>query len=248
MNNFFKAIIISLLVVMSAFTAVSCKKKEAQQNSLYVGTNAEFAPFEYLDNGKIVGFDIDLINEIGKLIGKEIIIKNIAFDGLLPAMQAKKLDLIIAGMTANDERRKSVNFSTPYFTSKQAIIINNDNDKITSFESLPNNNVGVVLGYTGDVIVTDIKDVNIQRYNASSEAIMALNSKKVDAVVIDFEPAKNYVKYNENLKLIETDLAQEEYSIAIPKDNPALLEEVNKALETLKANGTYEALLKKYFQ
>ncbi len=248
MNNFFKAIIISLLVVMSAFMAVSCKKKEAQQNSLYVGTNAEFAPFEYLDNGKIVGFDIDLINEIGKLIGKEIIIKNIAFDGLLPAMQAKKLDLIIAGMTANDERRKSVNFSTPYFTSKQAIIINNDNDKITSFESLPNNNVGVVLGYTGDVIVTDIKDVNIQRYNASSEAIMALNSKKVDAVVIDFEPAKNYVKYNENLKLIETDLAQEEYSIAIPKDNPALLEEVNKALETLKANGTYEALLKKYFQ
>ena len=248
MNNFFKAIIISLLVVMSAFMAVSCKKKEAQQNSLYVGTNAEFAPFEYLDNGKIVGFDIDLINEIGKLIGKEIIIKNIAFDGLLPAMQAKKLDLIIAGMTANDERRKSVNFSTPYFTSKQAIIINNDNDKITSFESLPNNNVGVVLGHTGDVIVTDIKDVNIQRYNASSEAIMALNSKKVDAVVIDFEPAKNYVKYNENLKLIETDLAQEEYSIAIPKDNPALLEEVNKALETLKANGTYEALLKKYFQ
>ncbi len=249
MNNFFKAIIISLLVVVSAFMTVSCKKKEAQQNnSLYVGTNAEFAPFEYLDNGKIVGFDIDLINEIGKLIGKEIIIKNIAFDGLLPAMQAKKLDLIIAGMTANDERRKSVNFSTPYFTSKQAIIINNDNDKITSFESLPNNNVGVVLGYTGDVIVTDIKDVNIQRYNASSEAIMALNSKKVDAVVIDFEPAKNYVKYNENLKLIETDLAQEEYSIAIPKDNIALLEEVNKALETLKANGTYEALLKKYFQ
>lgn len=248
MNKIFKVVLFVTMTAFIAITVISCKKKDVESKSLYVGTNAEFAPFEYLDNGKIVGFDIDLINEIGKIIGKEIVIKNIAFDGLLPAMQAKKLDLIISGMTATDERRKSVNFSTPYFTSNQAIIINKDNANITSFDSLPKNTIGVVLGYTGDVIVSDIKDVKVQRYNASSEAIMALNSKKIDAVVIDFEPAKNYVKYNENLKLIETDLAQEEYSIAIPKDNPALLESVDKALETLKSNGTYDALLKKYFQ
>lgn len=248
MNKIFKVVLFVTMTAFIAITVISCKKKDVESKSLYVGTNAEFAPFEYLDNGKIVGFDIDLINEIGKIIGKEIVIKNIAFDGLLPAMQAKKLDLIISGMTATDERRKSVNFSTPYFTSNQAIIINKDNANITSFDSLPKNTIGVVLGYTGDVIVSDIKDVKVQRYNASSEAIMALNAKKIDAVVIDFEPAKNYVKYNENLKLIETDLAQEEYSIAIPKDNPALLESVNKALETLKNNGTYDALLKKYFQ
>lgn len=248
MNKIFKVVLFVTMTAFIAITVISCKKKDVESKSLYVGTNAEFAPFEYLDNGKIVGFDIDLINEIGKIIGKEIIIKNIAFDGLLPAMQAKKLDLIISGMTATDERRKSVNFSTPYFTSNQAIIVNKDNANITSFDSLPKNTIGVVLGYTGDVIVSDIKDAKVQRYNASSEAIMALNSKKIDAVVIDFEPAKNYVKYNENLKLIETDLAQEEYSIAIPKDNPALLESVDKALETLKSNGTYDALLKKYFQ
>ena len=128
MNKVIKSIIFTVLAAFVVFGAVACKKSEqaapantdaAPQEAapLYVGTNAEFEPFEYLDNGEIVGFDIDLINEIGKLIGREIVIKNIAFDGLLPAMQQRKLDIVIAGMTANDERRKSVNFSTPYFVS-----------------------------------------------------------------------------------------------------------------------------------
>ncbi len=245
MRKFIGSVLCAALAVFAVLGVSGCKKSGG--DSLYVGTNAEFAPFEYLDNGTIVGFDIELINEIGRLIGKEIVIKNMAFDGLLPAMQAKKIDIIIAGMTADDERRKSVNFTDPYFTSKQAILIDSGTEDIKTFEDLPGRDVGVVLGYTGDMVVTDIPEVKVQRYNATSEAIMALNAKKVDAVVLDYEPAKNYAKYNENLKLIETDLAREEYSIAVPKDQGELLGQINKALETIKGNGTYDRLMSKYF-
>ncbi|MEG1701249.1 MAG: transporter substrate-binding domain-containing protein, partial [Alistipes sp.] len=89
------------------------------QEKLYVGTDAtEFPPFEYIENGEIKGFDIDLIKEIGKLLNKEVILKNIQFDGLIPALQTGKLDIIIAGMTITPEREKNINFSEPYYTSK----------------------------------------------------------------------------------------------------------------------------------
>lgn len=239
--SFLMAIIsLSAIVLFS----VGCKEKK---KTIYVGTNAEFQPFEYLDNGVIVGFDVDLINEIAKLTGKEIEIKNIAFDGLLPALQSKKLDIIIAGMTATEDRKKFVNFSEPYYVSSQAILVDKDNNTIKTFNDLPNTKVGVVLGYTGDIAVSELSNVNTQRYNGSGEAVIALKSKKVDAVVLDSEPAKNYAMQNPEIKMISTDLAKEEYAIALRKEDEALLKEINQALVTLKENGTYDKLMTKYF-
>ena len=253
LSKIFKTFLMSALVFALAVSVYGCKKAEktetvapAAEEIIYVGTNAEFPPFGYLENGEMVGFDIDLINEIAKTAGKKIEIKNMAFDGLLPAMQVGKIDVIISGMTVTDERKKSVNFSDTYFISKQAILINEDNQNIKSFEDLPKNKVGVVLGYTGDLIVTEMGGP-IERFNADSQAILALNSKKVDAVVIDSEPARNYAKYNKGLKVIETDLAEEEYAIAVNKDKPELLNDINNALRTLRENGTYDALMEKYF-
>lgn len=214
---------------------------------LYVGTNAEFQPFEYLENGEIVGFDVDLMEEIAKLMGKEIEWKNIAFDGLLPALQAKKLDVIIAGMTATEERKKFVNFSQTYYESNQMMLVNKENPAVKSFDELKGHTVGVVLGYTGDIAVSEIEGVKVQRYNATSEAIMALKAQKVEVVVLDSEPAKNYAKQNPELALINTDVAKEEYAIAVGKNDKALVEAIDKALDELKANGTYDKLIKKYF-
>lgn len=214
---------------------------------LYVGTNAEFQPFEYLQDGEIVGFDVDLMEEIAKLMGKEIEWKNIAFDGLLPALQAKKLDVIIAGMTATEERKKFVNFSQTYYESNQMMLVNKENPAVKSFEELKGHDVGVVLGYTGDIAVSEIEGVKVHRYNATSEAIMALKAQKVEVVVLDSEPAKNYAKQNPELALINTDVAKEEYAIAVGKNDTALVEEIDKALTELKANGTYDKLIKKYF-
>ncbi|WP_157154089.1 basic amino acid ABC transporter substrate-binding protein [Brachyspira murdochii] len=242
-NNLFK-IIIALSIVLTIF--IGCQKKE-DKNKLYVGTNAEFEPFEYREGDKIVGFDIDLINEIAKLIGAEIEVVDMQFDGLLPALEAKKIDLIIAGMTATEERKKFVNFSEPYYNSKQSIVVLSNNTDITTFDNFAGKKIGVVLGYTGDILVSEMTNVEVQKFNATSETILALKSQKVDAVVLDYEPAKNYVAQNNELKLIETDSATEEYSIAMRKDDTELLTKVNDALKTINENGTYETLLGKYF-
>ena len=218
------------------------------QEKLYVGTDAtEFPPFEYIENGEIKGFDIDLIKEIGKLLNKEVILKNIQFDGLIPALQTGKLDIIIAGMTITPEREKNINFSEPYYTSKQ-LLITDKNSSLNTLESLKGSKIGVVLGCTGDVIATEMKDsIILYRYNTTSESIMALNAKKIDAVILDSEPAKNFVKNNPNLKYIDNELAKEDYAIAIAKENLALVEDINLALKTLKSNGTFQKLNKRYF-
>lgn len=241
-NSILKLIMISAIIFIAI---IGCEK---ENKKLYVGTNAEFEPFEYREGGNIVGFDIELIGEISKLINKDIEVEDMAFDGLLPALQTKKIDLIIAGMTATEERKKFVNFSESYYKSQQAIVVNKDENGINNFDNLIGKDVGVVLGYTGDIIVSEITNVKVQRYNASSEAIMALKSKKVQAVVLDYEPAKNYSAQNPELKLIETDSQSEEYAIAIRKEDTQLLNDINKALATLKENGTYDALLNKYFK
>lgn len=242
-NNIFK-IIIALSIILTVF--IGCQKKE-EKNKLYVGTNAEFEPFEYREGDNIVGFDIDLINEIAKLIGAEIEVVDMQFDGLLPALEAKKIDLIVAGMTATEERKKFVNFSEPYYNSKQSIVVLSNNTDITTFDNFAGKKVGVVLGYTGDILVSEMTNVEVQKFNATSETILALKSQKVDAVVLDYEPAKNYVAQNKELKLIETDSATEEYSIAMRKNDTELLTKVNDALKTINENGTYETLLGKYF-
>ena len=243
-----KILLLVLVSVLSLVMLFGCKKSETADDTLIVGTNAEFPPFEYIEQGNIVGFDVDLINEISKIIGKKVEFKNMAFDSLLIAMQTGKINCIISGMTATDERRQHVNFSTPYFVSKQAVIVPGDSD-IQKFEDLKGKKIGVVIGYTGDMVVTDMyKDTSsITRYEATGQAIMALTAGKVDATVLDMEPAKEYVANNKGIKVLDTALAEEEYSIALPKDNTALLEEINKALKTLKENGTYDKIYAKYF-
>ena len=242
-NNILK-IVIALSIVLAVF--VGCQKKE-EKNKIYVGTNAEFEPFEYRDGDKIVGFDIDLINEISKIMGFQFEIVDMQFDGLLPALESKKIDLIIAGMTATEERKQFVNFSDPYYNSKQSIVVQANNTDITSFDNFTGKKVGVVLGYTGDILVSELPNVEVQKFNTTSETVLALKAQKVDAVVLDYEPAKNYVAQNTELKLVESDAAAEEYSIAMRKDDTEFLAKVNEALKTIKENGTYDALISKYF-
>ncbi len=243
MKKFMLKVVMLLMVV---FGAVGAYAKD-NSNVLYVGTNAEFQPFEYLENGKIVGFDVELMEALAAQMGKTVEWKNISFDGLLPALQSKKLDVIIAGMSATEDRKKFVNFSESYYVSNQMILVNKAKPAVESFDKLAGHDVGVVLGYTGDIAVSEIEGVKVHRYNGTGEAIMALKAGKVDAVVLDSEPAKNYAKQNPELGLINTDVAKEEYAIAVGKDNKALADEINKSLKVLKDNGTYDKLMKKYF-
>lgn len=240
MKKLFKSLVMGAMVLSLSVTAFAKEK-------IYVGTNAEFPPFEYLENGEIKGFDMELVNEIGKILDADIKIVDMAFDGLLPALQMKKVDLVIAGMTANEERMKTVSFTQPYYAASQVIIVKEGNDSIKSFNDLKGKKVGVMLGFTGDMVVSEIEGVKIERFNAAYAGIMALQAGKVEAVVLDSEPAKNYVAQNKGLVLADADAEQEEYAIAVRKNDKALLEKVEKALKEIKENGTYDKLLQKYF-
>lgn len=240
MKKLFKSLVMGAMVLSLSVTAFAKEK-------IYVGTNAEFPPFEYLENGEIKGFDMELVNEIGKILDADIKIVDMAFDGLLPALQMKKVDLVIAGMTANEERMKTVSFTQPYYTASQVIIVKEGNDSIKSLNDLKGKKVGVMLGFTGDMVVSEIEGVKIERFNAAYAGIMALQAGKVEAVVLDSEPAKNYVAQNKGLVLADADAEQEEYAIAVRKNDKALLEKVEKALKEIKENGTYDKLLQKYF-
>ncbi len=243
-----KKILNLLLVVTMILSLAACGgKKEEENKIIYVGTNAEFPPFEYLEEGKITGFDMDLINEMAKEMGTEIKIEDMAFDGLLPALQAKKVDVVIAGMTANEERKKAVSFTAPYYTASQVIVVKEGDNSIRSFEDLKGKKVGVMLGFTGDLVVSEIEGVTVERYNAAYAGIMALQADKVDAVVLDSEPASNFVAKNKGLAIAEADAAEEEYAIAVRKEDNELLEKLEKALKSVKEKGIYEELLKKYF-
>uniref|UniRef100_A0A2P2IBP0 Basic amino acid ABC transporter substrate-binding protein n=1 Tax=Hirondellea gigas TaxID=1518452 RepID=A0A2P2IBP0_9CRUS len=237
-----------IMVVLVGIMMVGCgSSDDGNVKKIYVGTNAEFAPFEFLKDGKTVGFDMELIEEISKEIGIDIEIKDMSFDGLLPALQAKKIDMIIAGMTSTEERKKSVNFTNSYYIANQVIITAKELGNIATFDELKGKKVGVILGFTGDVVVSKIDGVEVKKYNAGYVAIMDLKAGKIDAVVLDSEPAKNFIKNNDGIKIASAKGDKEEYAMAVYKDNIELLEKINKALMVLKENGTYDGLLKKWF-
>ena len=235
-----------LLSLLSLFALVSCASEKG--DVLVVGTNAEFPPFEFLKGDVITGFDVDLIKAIGTEMGRPVEIENLSWEGLLPALQSKKIDVVIAGMTVTEDRKAVVNFSDTYYISKeQMIIVQKANTDITSMDSLIGKKVGAMLGFTGDMLVSSMEGVNVERYNTAFQAITSLTADKIDAVVLDYEPAQKYAEQTPTIKLIPGNNTQEEYSIALRKEDTELLTEINKALATIRKNGIYDKTHVLYF-
>ena len=212
-----------------------------------MGTNATFPPYEFVnDEGKIVGIDAEIAEAIAEKLGMELEIKDMEFDSLLTAVQSNTIDVALAGMTVTDERKLAVNFSETYATGVQVIIVNADS-AIKTVDDLTGKKIGVQTGTTGDIYCTDeFGQENVKQYQNGALAVAALKNNQVDCVVIDNEPAKNFVKANEGLKILETEYAVEDYAAAISKENTELLEKFNKALSELKADGTVDRIIKKY--
>ncbi|MGL4687769.1 MAG: transporter substrate-binding domain-containing protein, partial [Fusobacteriaceae bacterium] len=158
----------------------------------------------------------------------------------------KKVDVIIAGMTASEDRKKFVGFSDPYYTAKQVLIVREDST-INSLDDLKNKKVGAVLGFTGDLILTKIKEINVERVSSAVGAIMGVKNEKLEAFILDLAPAENFVKKNKGLKIVTFDIEDEQYAIATRKEETELLTKINSALKEIKENGTYDKLLTKYF-
>lgn len=154
-----KKVILFLMLILSSLSFATKK--------LYVGTNAEFAPYEYLENGKMVGFDIELMDAIGEELGYEIVWSNMSFDGLLPALQMKKIDAVIAGMSQTPERQKAVTFSMPYllFSSDEHYVIVNEESNYVKKEELNGKKIGVQIGTMQEEFAKDLGGLP-QLYNS----------------------------------------------------------------------------------
>ena len=243
-----KKLLSMLLVAACAVTMVACtnEKGATEDDVLVMATNAEFPPYEYYDGSDIVGIDAEFAAAIAEKLGMELKIEDMAFDSIIPAVQSGKADFGAAGMTVTEDRQKQVDFSDTYYTGRQVIIVAEGNTEITGPDDLAGKKIGVQLGTTGDIYASDdYGDDNVERYNKGFEAVQALQQGKIDAVIIDDQPAKTFVEENEGLKILETEYVEEDYALCFKKDSN-LVEKVNKAIAELKEDGTFDAIIDKY--
>lgn len=221
-------------------------EKALEDGVLDLGTNAAFPPYEYYEGEDIVGIDAEIAEAIANYLGYEYKIHDMEFANIIASIESGKVDGGIAGMTVNEERLESVNFSDSYATGIQSIIVTKDSD-IESIDDLEGKKIGTQFGTTGDTYARDdYGDDFVQSFDKGADAVIALLAGNIDCVIIDNEPAKNFVKTDDNLQLLDTDYAVEDYAIALPKDNAALLDEINGALKALKEDGTIPAIIEKY--
>ena len=214
---------------------------------LTMATNATFPPYEMTtDSGDIEGIDVDTAKAIAEKLGLELQIDDMDFDAALLSVQQGKADIAMAGITVTDERKAVMAFSDSYATGIQSIIVPEGSD-IASPDDLAGKKIGTQRGTTGYIYCTDdFGEDSVVAYDNGLTAVQALNNGQVDAVVIDNAPAKEYVAANPGLKVLETSYAEEDYAIGMNKDNTALVEAVNAALEELKADGTLQSIVDKY--
>ena len=221
--------------------------ENTSKGKLVMGTNAAFPPYEFIgSDGSIEGIDAEIAKAIADKLGYELEIKDMEFKSLIPAVAAGSIDFALAGMTVNEERLQSVNFSETYATGVQAIIVP-ENSEIASVDDLDGKKIGVQSGTTGDIYATDdYGQDNVNQYENGTLAVQALLNGQVDCVIIDNEPAKAFVEMADGLKILDTEYTVEDYAAAIAKENTQLLEEFNGALNELKADGTIDAIIAKY--
>lgn len=266
-----KTLALLLAGVLAATTLVACGSSESTEDStqaatatteaaeaadatettgepLVIGTNAEFPPFEYVgDDGEPDGFDIALIKAIGEKLGREVTIENMEFDSLVSSI-GTRIDGVIAGMTVTDERLEVVDFSDSYYDAVQYVVVLKDSN-IATAEDLVGKTIGTQLGTTANFLAEDVEGATSNTYNRSLDAVQDLINGKVDAVIVDKNPAlvfaENYADQVVAIDGADFGFEPEAYAIALPKGSD-LVEQVNAALEELKADGTYDALVAEY--
>ena len=225
----------------------STTSTSADGGTLRMGTNATFPPYEFVgDDGNVQGIDADIAAAIADKLGMKLEITDMEFDSLIPALQSDTIDVALAGMTVTPDRQENVDFSDSYAKGVQVIIVKDGSD-IASPDDLEGKNIGVQTGTTGDIYCTDdYGQENVKQFNNGPLAVAALMNGQIDCVVIDQEPAKNYVAANSGLKILDTAYADEDYAIAIKKGNTELLDKVNGALKELQDDGTVQSIVDKY--
>lgn len=242
----FAAFLMALVMVLGVASAMA--------DTLTMCTNASFPPYEFVEGDNYAGIDVDIFLALCERLGYEPKIDDMEFSACIPAVQSGKADVALGAITVTEERKQLINFSDSYASGVQVVIVR-EGGNVTSIDDLyvegKNWQIGVQAATTGDIYALDDfdgKTGTVLEFQTGNEAAMALASGKLDCVIIDSDPAKNYVAANTGLTILESAYAEEDYAIVVSKDNPELLDAINAALAEMKADGTIDAIVAKYIK
>lgn len=211
-----------------------------------MATEAGFAPYEYYEGGEIVGVDVEIAKEIAKAMGKKLEIKDVAFDFVINEVKSGKADFGAAGMSITPERQKEVDFTIEYAVSDQVVIVRNDSS-IKSFDDIKNKTIAVQLGTVADQYAEDnYKEASVVKHKKYLTAAQEVKSGKADCIIMDSLPAKELVKENGDLRILDGVLFQDKYGMIVKKGNKALLDKINEVLRRLIDEGKINEYVIKY--
>ena len=232
--------------------ADSAELNLVEDGKLIMSTNAQFPPYEMVaGDGSFEGIDVEVAQAIAEKLNLELVIDDMDFDAALLAAQNGKSDIVMAGVTVDEDRLAVMDFTTSYANGVQVVIVPEDSE-IASIDDLEGKQIGCQRGTTGYIFCSDTPEnggygeENVTAYDDGATAVQALLNGQVDAVVIDNAPAQEYVNANPGLKILDTEFANEDYAIGVAKGNTALLDAINGALEELIADGTVQSIIDKY--
>ncbi|MDO4622350.1 MAG: ABC transporter substrate-binding protein [Eubacteriales bacterium] len=247
-------------VVAAGSTASSAAAEDAvfttvEDGKLHMATNASFPPYEMVsDDEGFEGIDVEIAGAIAEKLGLELVVDDMDFSSVITSVQSGKEDIVMAGLTVTEERKQNINFTETYATGVQVVIVPEDSD-IASVDDLSNDKmIGTQEATTGYIYASDsvenggYGEDHVIAYANGATAVQALLGGKIDAIIIDSQPAKEYVAANEGLKILDTEYVTEDYAIGIAKENDALLSAVNNALQELIADGTVDQIIAKYIK
>ncbi len=247
---FLSMILLVCSMVLSGCDGSAEKTAATGNNVLRVGTEPIFAPFEFPKEGNqgYTGFDIELMEAIGKQMGKKVEFVAMGFDALIPALKTGNIDVAIAGMNITEERKKVVTFSEPYYTSGLVIMVKKDNNDINNIDDLKGKCIAAQIGTTSELKAREIEGAVVKTFNTQDEAALELKNGGVDALIGDIPVAEYYLAKGGNkfAKLVGEKMKDGQYGIAVKKDSK-LAEDINKAMAELKKNDEFAKIHQKWF-
>ena len=244
-----KMIALVLVLVMAAALLTACGGSGValadvqKAGKLVIATSPDFPPFENLENGEVVGIEIDIMNLICEEMGVELVIEQMDFESVIPGIQAGKFDSGVSGITVTEDRKKNVDFSDPYFLASQAIVVTPDS-AITCKADLTGKKISVQTGTTAEEYCMD-EGYTVLAFTANNDAASALTSGKVDAWVVDNEVAVALAA-EQGLVVLDEAMTSEPYAFAFPKGSDTLVAEFNKILNQLITDGTIKGIFDQY--
>ena len=233
----------------STAEAAATEFTTVEDGKLHMATNATFPPYEMVaDDGTFEGIDVDIAGKIAEKLGLELVVDDMDFGSIITSVQTGKEDIALAGLTVTDERKQNVDFTDSYATGVQVVIVPENSD-IKTIDDLQGKLIGCQESTTGYAYCTDdYGEDMVTAFPSGANAVQALLTGKIDAVVIDKQPAEAYVAQNEGLKILDTEYVAENYAIGVSKDNTALRDAVNNARKELIDDGTVQAILDQYIK